>query len=312
MGVIKLPGAVADPEHMAAGAVPVAGGGIDARKRLLVAKQQRLVAGEEIGGAHLRMNFRIDAAGAHEIQRLGEVIGELLIAFRLRTVVDERQHPLVRVRQVGVAAGGEGAQKIERRRRLPISFELPARIGNARLRREVGAVDDVATIRRQLDAAAFFGRRRARLGELAGNAADLHHRRRRRIGQHHRHLQKQPEKIADIVGAVLGEALGAIATLEEECLAGGNLRQSAFEIACLACKNQRRKARKLRFDVGQRLDVGIIRHLHDRPMRQLSGLHLTEFVRVDIATVSMVRRTYTQPRPVATGPKTAYSAASRA
>ena len=153
--------------------------------------------------------------------------------------------------KVGVAAGGEGAQQIERRRRLTIGLEQPARIGHARLGREVGAVDDVAAIRRQLDRAALFRRRRARLGELAGDAADLHHGRSRRIRQHHRHLQEQAEEIADIVGAVLGEALGAIAALKQESLAGGNLRQSAFEVARLAGKNQRRKARKLRLDVGR-------------------------------------------------------------
>ncbi len=42
-------------------------GGIDAGQRLLVAEQQRLVAGVEVGRAQLRMRFRIDAAGAHEV-----------------------------------------------------------------------------------------------------------------------------------------------------------------------------------------------------------------------------------------------------
>ena len=56
------------------------------------------------------------------------------------------------VAEVGVAAAGEGAQQVERRRRLPVGLELPARIGHARLRRELDAVDDVAAIARQLDA----------------------------------------------------------------------------------------------------------------------------------------------------------------
>ena len=51
MGVVELPGAVADPQHVARRAVPVAGRGIDAGEGLLVAEQQRLVAGEEIGRA---------------------------------------------------------------------------------------------------------------------------------------------------------------------------------------------------------------------------------------------------------------------
>ena len=129
---------------------------------------------------------------------------------------------------------------------------------------EVVVVDDVAAIGRQFDAAALLGRRRARLGELAGDAADLHHRRRRGISEHHRHLQEHAEKVADVVGAVLGEAFGAIAALQQESLAGRDLRQRFFQVARLACKNQRRKGRQLRLDIGQRLGVRIIRHLHDR------------------------------------------------
>ena len=77
--------------------------------------------------------------------------------------------------EVGVAALGEGAQQVQRRRRLAIGLEQRLRIGHARLRRELDAVDDVAAIARQLDAVALLGRRRTRLGELAGDAADLHH-----------------------------------------------------------------------------------------------------------------------------------------
>ncbi len=222
------------------------------------------MAGEETGRPHLGMNFRIDAASAHEAQRLGQSIGEILITLGLRAVLDERQHPLMRIRQIGVAAAGESAQQIERCRRLPIGLQLPPRIGGARFRREVGAVDDVAAIDRQFDIAALLDRRGARLGELAGDAADLHHRRRRGIGQHHRHLQEQAEKIADIVGAVFGEAFGAIAALQQKHFAFRDLGQGLFQIARLTGKNQRRKARKLRLDVGKRLGVGIIGHLHDR------------------------------------------------
>ena len=62
--------------------------------------------------------------------------------------------------------------------------------------------------------------RRARLGELAGDAADLDHRQRRREGQHHRHLQEDAKEVADVVGAVLGEAFGAVAAMQQERLAG--------------------------------------------------------------------------------------------
>ena len=122
--------------------------------------------------------------------------------------------------------------------------------------RELDAVDDVAAIARQLDAVALLGRRRARLGELAGDAADLHHRHCRREGQHHRHLQEHAEEVADVVGAVLGEALGAVAALEQERLAGRHPRKMLLQAARLAGKNQRRKGRELLLDVGQRRRSG--------------------------------------------------------
>src|SRR3712207_6849402 len=52
--------------------------------------------------------------------------------------------------------------------------------------------------------------------ELPGDAPDLHHGRSAREGEHHRHLQEHPEEIADVVGGVLVEALGAAAALRSE------------------------------------------------------------------------------------------------
>ena len=80
------------------------------------------------------------------------------------------------------------------------------------------------------------------------------------IGQHHRHLQQHAEEIADVVGAMLGEAFGAVAALQQEGLAGGDARQRLFQVAGLTCKNQRRKRRKLRLDIGQCLGIGIFGH----------------------------------------------------
>src|SRR5665213_1178688 len=59
----------------------------------------------------------------------------------------------------GIAAFGEGAQQIERRRRLAIGLDLTARIGAARCFGEGNVVDDVAAIARQLLAVALFARR---------------------------------------------------------------------------------------------------------------------------------------------------------
>ena len=82
--MIVLARAVADPQHMAGGGVPVAGGRIDAGERFLEAEQQRFVAGIEIGGAQLGMALEVETAGLHEAERLRDAVGQLDVAPRLR------------------------------------------------------------------------------------------------------------------------------------------------------------------------------------------------------------------------------------
>ena len=167
--------------------------------------------------------------------------------------------------EIGKAAGRERAEQIERRRRLAVGHQLALRIGDARLRREGDVVDDVAAVARQLDAVDLLGVRRARFCKLPGDAADLHHRQRAGIGQDDGHLQQHAEKVADVVGAMLGKALGAIAALQQEGFARGDARQRLFQVAGLAGKHQRRKRGELRLDIGQCLGIGIIGHLQHRP-----------------------------------------------
>src|SRR3954454_18753407 len=120
MAVIELARAVADPDHVARGRVPVPGHRIDAREGLLIPEQQRLMAGVEIGRAQLAVAFEIETAGAHKIQRLRDAIGQLLVTPRLRRILEETEHPLVNAAEIGETASGERAQQIERRRRLAI------------------------------------------------------------------------------------------------------------------------------------------------------------------------------------------------
>ena len=125
MRVVELARAVADPDHVAGGAVPVAGGRILPRHRLLVAEQQRLVAGVDIGAAQLGMAFEIEAAGLHEGERLGDAVGDLAVAVHRLGVFYKTEHPLVHAPQAGVAAMREGAQQVQRRGRLVIGFDQP-------------------------------------------------------------------------------------------------------------------------------------------------------------------------------------------
>src|SRR5690606_27521433 len=102
---------------------------------------------------------------------------------------------------------------------------------------------------------------RARLGKLAGYAPNLHHGLRTRIGQDDSHLQEDAEEIADIVGPMLGKALGAITPLQQERLAIGDGGEMLLELARLACKDQRRIGRHTAFNFGEHCRVRISRNL---------------------------------------------------
>ena len=212
----------------------------------------------------LRSVIRRDPTSAHELQRLGDVVGEFLVAMSLRTILHEAHVPLVHALEVGIAARREGTDQVQRRRRLPIGLKLAGRIGNARFGRELRPIDDVTTIARQFLAVSLLGRRRTRLCELPGNAADFGYRLAACIGQDHRHLQEDAEEVADVVGAVLGEAFGAVAALEQKTGAPGDSRELLLELTRFARENQRREGRETGLDIVQRFGVRIIRHLHDR------------------------------------------------
>src|SRR5204863_1601489 len=66
------------------------------------------------------------------------------------------------------------------------------------------------------------------------------------------------------VGAVLGEAFGAIAALQQKRFAFADAGERALERPRLAGKNERREGREQPLDLGKRLLIRIIRHLLDR------------------------------------------------
>ncbi len=222
------------------------------------------MGGVEIGGSELRMRFGVEADGAHEAERLGNPVGDALITFRLRAVLDETQHPAMGVLEVGVAAGGEGPQQVQRRRRLTVGLYLAARVGLARLGRKLDVVDDVATIARQRHAVDRFDAGGAGLGELARNAADLDDRRGGRKGHDHRHLQEDAEEVTDVVGGMLAEAFGAVSTLQHEGFARRGAPERPLQLARFAREHQRRIAAELALDLRQRREVLVDRRLLDR------------------------------------------------
>ncbi len=197
------------------------------------------------------------------MQRLGNAVGEFLIAMALGAVLHEAHVPLVHALEIGVAAGREGTNEIERCCRLAIGLDLAMRIGDAGFGCEVRPVNDVTAIARQLLVALLLGRRGARFCELPGDAADFNDRLAAGVGQHDRHLQEDAEEVADVVGPMLGKALGAVAALQQEAVSRRNGRKLSFQFARFTGKHQRRKARKTRLDIMQSLGVGIFRHLQN-------------------------------------------------
>ena len=262
MRAVRLARAVADPEEVRRAGVAVAGGGIHARQRLLVGQQQRLVAGVELRLAHLRQVGH--AAGLHEAERLVDAVREVGVARGERAARHEAEVPAVHLVQVGIAAGGEGAQQVQRRRRLHVGELHPRRVGHARLAGEVRAVDDVAAVGGQGRAVAGLGVGGARLGELPRHAAELHHRQAAAEGQHHRHLQQHAEGVADDVGGEVGEALGAVAALEDEGLALAGRGQRRLQPPRLAGEDQRRPGREPPLRRRQSVRVRVVGHLPDR------------------------------------------------
>ena len=156
MRTVHLARAIADPQEMRRTAIPVAAGGIDARQRLLIRQQQRLMADIEIGLPQIARGGAGHAAGGHEGQRFVNPVRQILVAFGQRGALDEAEIPAMHLMQVRIAAGRKGAQQVERAGRLEIGEFHPLRVGNARVRREFRPVDDVAAIAGQGDIAHGF------------------------------------------------------------------------------------------------------------------------------------------------------------
>ena len=242
---VGLPRALADPEHVRRAVVPVAGQRVAAREALLVVQHEALVARPDVDLVQLGLAREVDAAGGHEAQRALDLARDLLVAAALGRARDELLVPLVHARDVGEAALRERAQQVERARRLVVGAQHALRVVDARLGRGRVVVDQVAVERRQVDVADALGGRRARLRELAGDAPHLDHRQRRRVGQDDRHLQQDPQLLADRDRGGVVERLGAVTGLEQERAPGGDLGERVLQRPRLAREHERRHPAQL-------------------------------------------------------------------
>lgn len=256
VAAVELPGALANPQHVRGRVVPATAVGLGARHGLLDVEEQRLMAGEEVHGVGALARLRADAQGVHERQGLEDAVRQ--------QAVDAALGPAVGLGQLLVAPLREGAQQVQRGGGLVIGLEQPSRVRGPRLGVELHAVDDVAAVAGQGDAVQRLHGAGARLGELSGDAAHLHHRPPAGEGQHHGHLEQQPVGVPDVVGGELLEALRAVTTLKQDGLALGDPCEPRPEPACLLGEDERGQAGQLGLGVGQGLCVRIVlRHVLD-------------------------------------------------
>ena len=241
---------------------------IDAGHRLLVAEQQRLVAGEELRlRACSGCVSGVDADGRHEVERLGDPVGQFAGSAR----------PAGCRRRSRASSGGRcrGRRSRRWRRRAAGSAsrptggrpDQPLRIGHAGLGRELDAVDDVAAIGRQ--------RRRRRCVSMSAPSAAW--RTGRRCGPpsppacRRRRSAPPPSagtarKMSRMLSArMLGEALGAVAALQQEGLAVGDLgQQRLFSLRASPAKTSGGNPASCASTAFKLIAIRIGRHLLDR------------------------------------------------
>ena len=118
MGAVELAGAIADPHHVGRAVEPVAGQRVHPGQALLVGEDQGFVARPEVDLVQAGFGAQVDAARRHEAKGPVDFRCDLLVAQPLGGRSDELLVPQVDLGEIGEAALGEGAQQVERGRRL--------------------------------------------------------------------------------------------------------------------------------------------------------------------------------------------------
>ena len=237
VGAIKLASALTYPDEMSGDVIGLLGALVDTRHGVFVLKDQRFVRGVEIDGVEL---VGINTTGFHEGESAIDLGAHSLVALADRARAYEVGVPGVHLSQIGVTTGHEGAGEVESRGRGVVDVDEALRVMSACLGREVEAVDGVASVGRERDTLAGLQIVGARLCVLTGQAADLDHRNAGGVGEHDGHRQQDPQLVAHVVCGDPVEGLGAVASLEDECLAAGDLGQLVAQVIALTGEDQRR------------------------------------------------------------------------
>ena len=282
MGPGELTGALADPHEVAREVVVLLGARVEPAHGVLVLQHQRLVGDVEVDVVEL---VGVGADRLHERHRPVDLVRHGLVAQPRGRLRDEVGVPGVHLAQVGVAAGDEGADHAQRRRRRAVHLEQPRGVGQPGLRCELEAVDGVTAVRRQRHAGTRLEVGGAGLGVLAREPAELDHRHRGGVRQHHGHLQQHAQLVAGVVGRHAGEGLGAVAALQQERLAACDGGELGPQLVALRGEDERARGAQ-RGDRGvdgrgvgvrrllgrvERMEGGQVGEGHDPTLRGASG-----------------------------------------
>ena len=235
VSVVDAAGALTNPQEVCGGVVGQLGARIDAGQGALVVQNQGLVANVHVGGLE---GFEVHAARFHELEGATDFVGGLLVAF-VCGVGGEAPVPLVHGAQVCEAALGEGAHQVQGGGAGVVAAQHALGVVHAGLGGEVETIDGLAAEGGQGDVAAGFHVCGARLGELAGHAAHLHHGHGGAVGEHSGHLQDGLHAAGDLVGGCTREGFCAVATLQQEGATFGHLAERLAHGVHLAGKDER-------------------------------------------------------------------------
>ena len=194
------------------------------------------MAGVDLGGLQVAV---VDPAGAHERQPAVDLAGQRLVAGAGRRGPDEFAVPVVHQVQRRQPRRGQRPHQVHRRAGVGVGAHQPRRVVFAHRGIRGEPVDHVAAVGLQAQRVDVG---RPRLGVLPGDAGHLDHRHAGAVGQHHRHLQQGADVAPDVRFGVVDERLRAVAALQQERLAAGDLGQQALEPLDLRRHRDRRHA----------------------------------------------------------------------
>ena len=217
MSALLLARPLPHPQEVGRRVVGLARTRINARHRRLILQKQSLMRGIQV---HVAQRLKINARCSHELDRAVNVGGQRLVA-RIRRIRHEALIPTVYLPQIRIAALREGADQVQRRRRMIIQGQEALRVGFARLGSEFERVDRVAAIARQRHAVARLQVGGTRLGVLPRDTTNLDDRQRRTVRQDDSHLQQRLDLQTHVIGGRLREGFGTVSTHQHESLAAG-------------------------------------------------------------------------------------------